>query len=481
MSKRSGWIRGGSRVATGLALTAGAALLIVNLGLSEIDEVTREVPEVTVDTTQLLDRTIVCQGPFSVLGADVTQPEVAMPTGSATVLTSVEPEQSSDLEVNIEGKEPPRAMTSVDDPAITATQTQQVRTETVRGQATNACLEASNDQWVVGASTVSGVSATLVLSNPGSVAATVKVTMHDETGVIDALGASGVLVPAGSQRVVSLNGYGSGRESIAVRVESVGAPVVALLGASEIRDISPVGVDHVSAQAAPELELVFAGTVNYVDHTHSEDDSHNEEGDEFPAVLRLLAPDDDTAEGATSATDGIAVVTGLTKTGESVQLAEVKLETGVVIDTPIVKLPENVHAVHVEATVPVVGGFYTSTHADSDHDFTWMSPAPAFAAQQEAAVVVVLNGTLTLVNLGDREAEFEVSEASSGEDDKEPEPSTVTLKPGAAQEVKAPDNARITGPQPFAAGVTVFNKKALSSYPVVPQTERFESVRVLVR
>lgn len=487
MANRKNLVRNGSRVAIGAGLTVAAGLLVTNLGLMPIPEMTREIPAVTVDTEQDSLRSIVCQGPFGELGADSANLGFIQPIGSASIVVS--PDVSSvALDAGVDAAQAPTAYSSSTTPPLAGAQVQRAASSNVLGLAANACLEPTNDQWLVGGSTARGLSSTLTLSNPGVVPATVTVTVHDETGEEASSTASGVLVPAGAQRSVSLNGYATGRESIAVHVVSAGSAVTAVMGVSQIMDITPVGADHVTAQAAPTTQLAFPGVINYVDHLHTTEEDHHE--DEYPVAVRLFAPD---------GSSGTAEIVAITDEGERLPLATATITAGAVTDTIIEVFPEEANAILVTASVPVVGGVSSSVHVENAHDFAWHTPAPELQVGDELSTVLVSDGETYVVNLGAEEAELTIletlptpepapaDEEDSDADDEDseaqptPEPKTVTIGPGAAVTVDLPRTAILSSTQPIAAAVSIYPGEMMSSYPLVPGIERFTTLNVYTR
>lgn len=451
-------VKGGARGLTGIAIAVGGVMLATMLLNTEVPETTRPVPSITVNTVGTSNQTVVCQGSFGVLGLNVSSPNDVTPIESTDMTLSGDA-TSRALEQDIPGATPPAAHTVPGGETIRAAQTQVVRAETAQGRVASACSEPTNEQWLVGGSTKRGVSSIITVSNPGAVPATIALTVYDEGGVVEGVGTTGVLVPAGAQKTVPLNGFGPGREATAVLVQSSGSPVVATLGVHEIADILPIGADTVNAQLAASTTLVFPGVKNFSDHSHSDDEHHE---DEFPVVARILATDASTT----------VRVLGLNPSGDTVELGEVEVTEGVVTDTPLAHVPDSVTAILFESDEPVVGAVSTSVHKNDSHDFTWMTPATKFqpvSGVAESLTTTVKGGKLTLVNLGGAEAEFTVGDKQ------------VTLKPLAAREVSGGASTLISGPQPFAAGVLLFDEQSIATYPILGSVTGLEEFTVYPR
>lgn len=462
------------RIATGLVLTTAGVLLIMRLGDTQIAAVTREVPEITVDTKRSAGQTLVCPGSFAILGANTSDPEAAVPVGEATITKTSEAEtgELAGAQAAAPAPTPAQWFKVAGSAPFAAISTQKLNTETVIGSTAIACQAPANDQWITAGSTMRGVTGTIILSNPGSVAAQVTVTVFDEGESelkIASRDSAGLLVPAGTQRIVSLNGFGSSRQSPVVRIESTGAPVTATMGVTEIQDLAPIGADLVGSQTEPRRELLFIGAVNYVDHTHTLD-HEAEEHDDFPAMLRLFAP---TAEGPVTAT-----ITGLTAKGEELPLGEVQLQNGEVADTLISSLPTEVKAVQVVASEPVVGGLRSSVHSGNDHDFTWVAPAASFKAGQRVPVVAPAGAELIVVNTEDRETLVQLADGSE-----------VTLAPLATHTLKAEQaggaagihNQSITADGQIAVGGVLFNESSIATFSVLVPGESLGELTIFPR
>lgn len=446
-TKRQSVLRGSVRALTGLAVTVVGGVLFLNLGATQIEPMTTEVPAFTVDTTHTARHIAVCQGAFQVLGTDPSKPDESAPVGNATLLANVEDDAISTIGAG-------RTFAREGQGIAAGAQSQRIDEEVVSGRVAQACGSPRNESWIAAGSTARGLSGTIILTNPGDVPATVRVTVHDETGELGDASSTGILVPAQTQRTLSLNGFGAGRLSPVIHVQATGAPVVASLALSELRDIVPTGATLTNAQDAPTDTLVFPGVVNFVDHSHHDDES--DAPDEFPAFVRLLFP-----PGSTAGSDfANASVQAVMPDGTRVALAEKLLESGTVADVQIDHLPDDAMAVIVDADVPIVGGFFSSLHNNNDHDFTWMTPSTVFEPRDVADVVVLPGGQLTAVNLGDAEVTFTIERDDA-------EPAEVTVPGAAAARLEAGRGARISADGPFALGVTITNNRELATYPVL--------------
>ncbi|RII97134.1 hypothetical protein DZF97_17335, partial [Clavibacter nebraskensis] len=118
------------------------------------------------------------------------------------------------------------------------------------GLAATSCSEATADAWLVGGATTTGRTTFVVLDNPSGVSSTVDLAITGEDGAVSAPGASGISVPAGGRRVLSLAGLAPDLSSPAVHVQSRGGQVVARLEQSTVRGLLAGGVDWIGPVAA---------------------------------------------------------------------------------------------------------------------------------------------------------------------------------------------------------------------------------------
>ena len=360
----------------------------------------------------------VCPGPFLALGEDAAAATTASSVGPADLVTAAEPADAVLEQVPLAAPGNPNAGVDgtpvaiaaepggVDAGMLAGAQSQAVSTETLSGFAATACGEAVADAWLVAGATNLGRSGLVLLSNPTAVAATVDVRVIGETGAVEAPSALGIIVPPGSQRVLSLAGLAPNLVSPVVHVTSTGGAIAASLEQSVIVGLAPAGIELTGTTAAPATTQVIPGLVVPQSGGVEASEDHAD-GDDHPAV-RLLAPGDVPVEVS------IGVVPESGSGGSTIQAT---LEPGRVLDVPLGILDEGVYTVRIEADAPVVaaarasvGGTEGLTDASAPSDFAW---TVATAPLLDAAVVAVPPGpdaTLHLVNPGGDQVDVTVSE-----------------------------------------------------------------------
>lgn len=458
---------GGARAATGaliIAVSVGAAA-VLGSDLVSVPTITRDVVAVTADSSQNATFSLVCTGAFGELGVDPSQPTVSVPGGTSSVLITGTPLEERTLErTQPDGSAPVVVDGSFGD-TLAAAELQQVKNTTLQGLSASSCAEPVHEQWLVGGATTLGVSSTLVIGNPFAVPATVQVALYDENGAIDSASTTGVLVPAGTQRIISLNGYAPARAALAVRVESTGAAVTAALGVSQTIDIDSFAVDTATRQLTPQTSLVVPAATNSSSHGQVADGGEPDT-DNFSVLVRVLAPAD----------AGTATVRALTSAGKSYDLGTIDFEARAVTDLSVKSWPADAHAVTIDANVPIVGGVMGSADVPPAHDYAWFAPAPMLPIDTKVGASVVLGGQLVLVNSGSLAASVTITP----EGDTEP-PQTVQVAAGAAVPVAAKGQLWLTSSEPITAGVRVVSGGNIAGYPILAPIERSTAITVFPR
>lgn len=249
-----------------------------------------------------------------------------------------------------------------DTPAWAAAAVATVTTQgDLRGLAAASCQTPGTDAWLVGGGTEIGTSARLVLQNPGATPATVTFELWGPTGAVEPAGSPEFLVPAGSERVVLLEGVAAEQRRIVVHLSTTGGAVTAYLQDSRVRGLVPGGVDLVVPGAAPATTQVVAGLTLAASTAEDAD----------PAVVRLLAP----AEATT------ARITLLGASGP-LELPPVDLAAGEVVDIPLGGIEAGQYTAVVTAGRPVVAAVAVTrvSAADGPVERAWAAAREPGAA-----------------------------------------------------------------------------------------------------
>lgn len=456
-------LRGGLRAATGLVVLGAAAAGTVLVTSAALPTVRNEPISVTASTQADAVRSIVCAGSFAELGANPQTPDAAVPTGTAAVTQAGAPDERTELKRDVPGGTAPLVLRASGTSPLGAAQTQTLGTATLRGLTATACVEPANEQWLVGGSTALGSSSTVTVGNPNAVPATVKFSLFDAAGEVASSQTVGVLVPAGAERTVALNGFAPGRDGIAVRVESTGASVTAALGLSQTEQLSPKVADVETRQLAPSTRLVIPGPTNVSGEDMHGDGDGGSAGDSSGMVVRVLAPGRD---------GGTATVRALRPKGGAIELGRIQLKAGALAQLKVAKWPADATAVVVTADVPVVGGVLGTVSSGGFSDGGWFAPAPEIAAGTAVAVPVVADGQLVVANDGDSAATVSLGPVGAAAT------STVIVPAGASVIAPAPKNAQLVSDRPVSAGVRVVKGAGIAGYPILPAEARARTITV---
>jgi hypothetical protein len=348
----------------------------------------------------------VCAGPLLTLGEDPAAATAVSSVGPADIVRAAEPPDALLEELPLAAPGNPLAGEDgtpvaiaaepggVDAGMLAGAQSQEVASETLAGFASTACGEAVAEAWLVAGATSLGRSGLVLLANPTAVAATVDVRVFGETGAVDAPSAVDLIVPPGSQRVLSLAGLAPNLTSPVVHVTSTGGAIAASLEHSVVVGLAPAGIELTGATAAPATSQVIPGLVVPQAGGIAATEDHAD-GDDHPAV-RLFAPGEDSVDVS------IGVVP---ESGTGGNTIEATLEPGRVVDVPLGILDAGAYTIRIEADAPVVaaaratvGGAEGQTDAAAPSDLAW---TVATAPLLDSAVVAVPPGpspTLHLVN-----------------------------------------------------------------------------------
>ncbi len=381
--KEHTFLRGAGRALTGTLIVAASATAVITLNTIDLPSHFVTAPSVTVNTANEGNRSLVCPGGFAWLGADAARPGAAIPTGTAAI-TRTDGEVASAPHKDGNADAHPTVFEVPAGALPAAAQTQELNTSELRGLAAATCGESTTDQWLVGGSTNLGHSSSLTVTNPSERPATVTVGVFHEEGLNDDGERTGLLVPAGESRSISLNGLAPGRSAIVAHVQSTGTAVTATMSTSHVTDIYPQGLDTVTAQPAPLQSLVIPGLTTVVDAQNTDAETQS------TVSVRLLNTSDTTAK---------VVLTALREEGQPVEVGTVDLEPETVTDTEIADLPQGTTAVRVDSDQTIVGSGLGYNQQGGNSDFAWFPNAPQLDTDVSAAIVK--GGQLTLVNAYD--------------------------------------------------------------------------------
>jgi hypothetical protein len=338
-------------------------------------------------------------------------------------------------------------------PLLAGAQSQTAAEDDLAGLAASGCGEATRSSWLVAGSTDLGQTSLVLLSNPTAVQASVDLTVYGESGPIEAPGAQGILVNAGSQRVVALAGIAPNIKAPVVHVESKGGSVLATMQQSVVRGLDPGGVEMADATTGPADHQVISGmTVS----TAGSSGAAGSEGyaDTVPAV-RVVVPGDKPA----TVRIGIVAEKG-TSVGSS---ASVTLQPKTVQEVPLDHLIDGSFTVTIDSDQPVVVGARTSTSGPNGADFAWFAASQPLTGSTLVPVSAGPGATIHLANRSKKDAAVTVSGASgTGKDVAVPAQTSVPVTVGSAGAYT------VSGAAGLYVSVSLAGGGLSSSYTVAP-------------
>ena len=397
----------GARVAGGLVLVGAIAAVIVAAVLVPIPTIVASAATVAVAPTPGAEYRV-CPGPILSNSQATAQPgQVTSAVGNATIASGLReaagespagavtrkslaaPDNSSASTGNS-----PQLLEAGGAPngaLLAASQSSTAGAPDLRGFAATACGEATAESWLVGGATTVGRTSLIMLSNPAAVAANVRLTIYAENGVIDAPGASAILVPALSQKVVSLAGFAPNVSSPVVHVQATGGVVLASVQQGIIRGLETGGVELVGPSAAPSATPVMTGVTIIGTSAIAERLPTDGNGD-MQAALRVFVPG--TADASMTVT-----ATSEQVGAESVSFT-ITAAAGRVSESPLRDLPDGTYTLSVSSSVPVVTAARTSVIEAGALDFGWYQSALAQSNDFLAPIAAGPNPRLHLSNQG---------------------------------------------------------------------------------
>jgi hypothetical protein len=259
---------------------------------------------------------------------------------------------------------------------VAATQIVRAGTSDVSGLAAAECAPAARSAWLVGGSTTVGRTTWIVITNADAVNATVELRVWGDAGPIVAPGLSGIIVGAGSQRVISLAGIAVGQQSPVVHVASRGGSVSATLQTTVVRGLTPSGLSIITPLDEPALRHVIAALPIIASQSVLEQFTADGGTDGLP-TLRLLAPDN---------ADAVVSVTLIPVAGGTGLSTELQLDAGTVRDLPFTGLVDGEYSVVVDSDVPIVVAGRTAAagldglDGPGGLDIEWFTPSPVLSA-----------------------------------------------------------------------------------------------------
>lgn len=460
--RRFRWAATSARMLAGTLAAAGFVVGVVTL--SAVPWPTVERAPLALSVTPEPDTvTLACPGGLVALGRTAENALGLSQAAAASVTSGGRPDAAAAapriLETEVPEAAGPEAYAAEPEnrePALLAAAgAATVSDPDLSGFAASACRPPLTESWLVGGSGTTGAADLVILTNPGTVPATVQLTLFGASGEQQPAGGADIVVRAGAQRIVPLAGLLLGEQSPVIRVTATGAPIQASLQTSVTRTLQAAGIDQIGPIVAPSTEQVIAG-VAVPAPTQGEG-----AGEGAQTIVRVMAPAAGEAGPISATVTAVDAATGAS-VGSPVS---VPLEPGVPLEAEVTGLTEGEYIVRVEANAPVVAAAWHTSGFVQGSDFAWFTSAPALGATALVAAPAGPPAVLSLFNSGDDVAGVTVSALDGAVIQ------AVDLPAGASAVV--PVDARSvsvieTSGGVIHAGLSLAGDNALAGYPVWP-------------
>lgn len=462
------WATTSARLLAGTLVPVAFVIAVVTAVSIPWPSVAREPVAITA-TPAPSASTLVCTGGLLALGRELEDVGRIVTAAPQTLTTGVAAGDPAPTEQPLaspadDGTAPPTSVTSqpVDGARsdVAASGSSTVSAEDLRGFAASACRPALMESWLVGGSAATGAADVVLLANPGTVPASVQLTVYGAGGAQVPAGGSDLVVAPGAQIVVPLAGLILGEESPVIRVTATGAPVQAGLQASITRTLVPGGVDQVGPIAVAAAEQVVPGVTV----------TQNPGADGASAaatVVRILSPNADTTATITATPVGAASVAPAPTT--------VPLPAGVPTEVELTGLAVGQYTVEVSAGDAVVAAVWQTTGFGEGADFAWYTAAPQVGAPSLFAAPPGPEPVLALANPTDQAVTVSV-EAVDGSFTQQ-----VTVAPGGSESVRLRSRTVYlldAGGDGIRATVSQTGDGALAGFPVWPSDAAAQQITV---
>ncbi|MGF3055818.1 DUF5719 family protein [Microbacterium sp. YY-01] len=437
----------------------------------------QSVPTPITVESAAADMVVACAGPLVAMGRDAANPTELTVAAQAQMTVGAEgsvDESGLITSAHLADSSWPlyRVDRSDTDAMLGAAQSATISADDLKGFAASACRTPQLESWIVGGATDLGTSDVLMITNPAEVSASVSLSMY---GVNGRSTLPRIAVPARTQISVPLAAGVAGESSPVVRITATGAPVQASLQSSLIRTLDPSGIDVQDATGAPRTQQSLLGV-----RVMSEpiDNAPN-------VIVRVLVPDREASDGAEETDPAIVegdvptvpltIVVRDAVTNDPVGVAlDVAVTPGMPAEIGIPSLGAGYYSIDVSSAQPAVAAVWQATTQARGMDFAWMTAAPVI---ENPTVVAVPAGPAPQLHIRAATAK-ETVVTLTPLDGGQPIEATIEGNGSALIPVTDRTSYVLESSEPVMAAVTMSATSALAGWPIWPQQERAEPVRV---
>lgn len=326
----------------------------------------------------------------------------------------------------------------------------------LRGLATAGCRQPDNNLWIVGANTTLGQTALLTVANPSSTPALVDLGLYGAEGQIDAPGGRGILIPPGGTESVVLGGMAPDENRLAVKVHSSGGSVTASIQQSALRDLTPGGVEYLTAAADPSTKQVVTG-VRIQDEQDAAKIADQPGYASTKPVLQVAVP---------GSTEAVAQVRVFGPDGEQPLDGDgvMTVPGGSVQEITLDELPEGTFTIQVSADVSIVASARMSkgTKPSEPVDMAYATSSSRMGTQHVIPVAADVDSRLVFgAPAGDAEVELTPLDAGGNPG----QSTTVQVAAGTTREISVDDlgDGQTVGFMATASGDAVYGAQLLTA------------------
>ena len=302
----------------------------------------------------------------------------------------------------------------------------------LRGLATAACTAPSNDQWLVGASTLVGRTSVLTLTNTSRTPATVDLEFFGDKPLEQAPpGSRGLQVAPGSSKSIALAGFLPGQSSLSVHVLSRGGPVAASIQQSTLRGLTPGGVEFLTPAAPPASRQTVTG-LELQDPGPARELASRRGFADAGASVQLTVP---------GAVDAVVQLRVYGRNGQ-VTLpggGVVTAKAGSVTTVSLAGLPAGTYSVSASADVFFTAGARITRGLDAAQPLDFAAPGASVRLGDSHVVPVGAGGTRSIV-VGVPEGRAEVRAVPVTEDGRQHSAVTIDVAGGTTAVLDAADS-----------------------------------------
>lgn len=284
---------------------------------------------------------------------------------------------------------------------LSASQIQLVKTDSANGLVGATCQPAANEQWLVGAETLVGREAILILQNSTNLEATANLEIFTDSGKLASSGLAGLVVAANDFTVVPLASLAPKAKTLAIRVTSSGGAITAWVQQKTTRGLSNGGIDLISAQPAASTQLAIPGL--FIRGSKLAEKLVAENGDYADLIpsLHIFVPGETaanfTAQVISSTPGAFGTVVKQTVPGQHSNRFELS------------GLTDGDYAVVIDSDQPIQAEVvFSRVAASRTPDFAYLSPSPAISIERSIVAPANALTRLSIVNPADEPANVTV-------------------------------------------------------------------------